>query len=395
LGAVFAAAMGEIDYSVYVVGQSGVFKSEITALVNSFFGAGINRLTMPANWDDTANVLLSKLFTAKDGVLVIDDFTPNGNKKHDDELHAKAERVFRAAGNRTGRGRLQSDMTERLAKEPRAMLISSGEDLPRGMSLQARLLIVPIEKDMVTSAALTEMQQAAAQGKLAASLATFLSYLARDREKIKAQFDKDRIAYRDKLNQNHHGHARQTTTTAHLAASWRVWLKSATEEKAIDREKGNTLWRQIWRALAEAGHDQQSHQASLNPADHFVDLLRSALISGKANLQTVDGGLPKEIGNLCGWRDGKPNGECVGWVHDNILYLEMNTAYGVANAQGHRNGEGIAVGKKMLTSRLEERGLILGKQQGRGRKTRTPGNRRPAIAMPLNVIFPPHEGEGN
>ncbi|MCI0555789.1 MAG: hypothetical protein L0287_32995, partial [Anaerolineae bacterium] len=100
LGSVFAAAMGEIDYSIYVIGQSGVFKSEITGLVASFFGAGFNRLTMAANWDDTANVLLSKLFTAKDGVLVIDDFAPNGNKRHDEDLHAKAERIFRAAGNR-------------------------------------------------------------------------------------------------------------------------------------------------------------------------------------------------------------------------------------------------------------------------------------------------------
>lgn len=395
LGAVFGAALGEIDYSVYIVGQSGCFKSEITGLAQAFFGSGFNRLTMPANWDDTANVLLSKLFTAKDAIAVVDDFAPNGNKKHDDDLHSKAERVFRAAGNRTGRGRLQSDMTERLAKEPRAMLISSGEDLPRGMSLQARLLIVPIEKGMVTSEALTKMQQAAAKGELAVSLATFLVYLARNKETIKTQFDKDRLSVREKLNQYHQGHARQTTTTAHLAASWRVWLKAAVEEKGIEKKEGETLWKQIYRTLAESGRNQQAQQASLHPADHFIELLRSAMTSGRANLQTTEGGQPPDIGHLCGWRDGKPNGECVGWIHDNVLYLEMNTAYGVANAQGHRNGEGIAVGKNTLTARLEEKELILGKQKGRGRKTRTPGNNMPAVAMPLNVIFPPEEKEGN
>jgi hypothetical protein len=395
LGAVFGAALGEIDYSVYIVGQSGCFKSEITGLAQAFFGSGFNRLTMAANWDDTANVLLSKLFTGKDAIVVVDDFAPNGNKKHDDDLHSKAERVFRAAGNRTGRGRLQSDMTERLAKEPRAMLISSGEDLPRGMSLQARLLIVPIEKGMVTSEALTKMQQAAAKGELAISLATFLMYLARNKEAIKAQFDKDRLSVREKLNQYHQGHARQTTTTAHLAASWRVWLKAAAEEKGIDKKESEILWKQIYRTLAESGRDQQAQQASLHPADHFIELLRSAMTSGRANLQTTEGGQPPNIGHLCGWRDGKPNGECVGWIHDNVLYLEMNTAYGVANAQGHRNGEGIAVGKNILTARLEEKEWILGKQKGRGRKTRTPGNGMPAVAMPLNLIFPPEEKEGN
>ena len=390
LGAVFGAAMGEIDYSVYVVGQSGCFKSEITGLTQAFFGAGFNRLTMPSNWDDTANVLLSKLFTAKDAIAVIDDFAPNGNKKHDDDLHAKAERVFRAAGNRTGRGRLQSDMTERLAKEPRAMLISSGEDLPRGMSLQARLLIIPIDKGMITSEALTKMQTAAAKGELAASLSTFLSRLASDRDKIKSQFDKDRLSFREKLNKAPQGHARQATTTAHLAASWRVWLKVAVDAKAISKDEGETFWKEIWRTLAQAGKDQQSQQASLHPADHFVHLLRSALVSGRANLQTIDGGQPSEIGHLCGWRDGKPGGECVGWVEEKILYLEMKSAYGVANAQGYRNGEGIAVSESTLVKRLDEKGLITVKDTGRGNKTRTPRTRIDAVAIPLSAIF---EGE--
>lgn len=387
LGSVIASVMGDVDYSIYVTGQSGCFKSEITGIVMSFFGSGFNRLTMPANWDDTANVLLSKSFTAKDAVYVVDDFAPNGQKRHDEDLHAKAERVFRAAGNRTGRGRLQSDLTERVAKEPRCLLVSSGEDLPRGMSLQARLLIVPIEKGEITSAALTTMQQAASTGKFAISLATFLSYLASNYEKTKLSFNKDRIRYRDKLSQKSEGHARQATTIAHLAAAWRVWLMAADDQKAISKETAQELWKQIWKALAVAGSEQKDHQGSLHPVDHFIDLLRSSLISGRANLQTVEGGEPPDIGKLCGWRDGKPSGECVGWIFEGILYLEFDTAYGVANAQGQRNGEGLAVTKRTMVKRLDERELVLLKEQNRGCKTRTPGNRVPAVAIPLNAIF--------
>lgn len=387
LGAVFGSTLGEIDYSVYVVGQSGCFKSEITGLIQSFFGPGFNRLTMPANWDDTANTLLVKLFTAKDAIIIIDDFAPNGQKRHDEELHAKAERVFRAAGNRTGRGRLQQDMSERLTKEPRGLSISSGEDLPRGMSLQARLHIVSIEKGQITSEALTKMQQAAAKGEFALSLATFLSHLARNRDKIKKQFDQDRLALREKLNKAPQGHARQATTTSHLGASWKTWLKAAVEDKAITKGEGETLWKQVWKTLSIAGQDQQEQQASLHPADHFIQLLRSALISGRANLQTLDGGQPSEIGHLCGWRDGRPNGECVGWIDAGILYLEMHSAYGVANAQGYRNGEGLAVSESIMVKRLDEKGLIAVKEKGRGNKTRTPRNRVDAVAIPLNAVF--------
>jgi len=387
LGAVFASTLGEIDYSVYVVGQSGCFKSEITGLIQSFFGPGFNRLTMPANWDDTANTLLVKLFTAKDAIMVIDDFAPNGQKRHDEELHAKAERVGRAAGNRTGRGRLQQDMSERLTKEPRGLAISSGEDLPRGMSLQARLHIVSIDKGMITSEALTKMQQSAAKGELAFSLATFLSHLAGNRDKTKTQFDKERLTLREKLNNAPQGHARQATTIAHLGASWKVWLWAAVDAKAISKKEGETLWKEIWKSLSIAGQDQQAQQASLHPADHFIQLLRSALTSGRANLQTIDGDQPSEIGHLCGWRDGRPNGECVGWVENNILYLEMKSAYGIANAQGHRNGEGIAVSESILVKRLDEKGMIAAKDKGRGNKTRTPRTRLDAVAIPLSAIF--------
>jgi len=147
------------------------------------------------------------------------------------------------------------------------------------------------------------------------------------------------------------------------------------------------LWKQIWKILAEAGSDQKTHQGSPHPVDHFLDLLRSSLISGRANLQTIEGDQPPDIGKLCGWRDAKPSGECVGWIDKDVLYLEIDTAYGVANAQGHRNGEGIAVTSRVLVKRLDERELIILKDEGRGNRTRTPGTRIPAVAIPLNAIF--------
>lgn len=387
LGAVWAALLGDPDYSVYVTGQSGCFKSEMTGIAQSFFGAGFNRLTMPANWDDTANAIGAKSFTAKDAILCIDDFAPNGQKRHDEELHAKAERVFRAAGNRAGKGRLQSDMTERVSKEPRGMLISSGEDLPRGMSLQARLLIVPIEKGEIKPDALTIEQRKAAAGEFAQSTSVFVSYLASRYMAVKNRFADDRISFRDQLAAQLKGHSRQPTTTAHLAAAWRAWLVAAHEEKAISTKDAAALWKQIWALLTASGHDQKELQGSVHPVDAFINLLRSVLVSGRANLQTIDGDEPQQIGKLCGWRNGQPAGNCVGWIDEGTLYLEIDSAYGAANEQGYRLGEGIAVTKSTLVKRLDERGLILFKEPGRGYKTRVPKHQTPAIAIPLSEVF--------
>lgn len=387
LGSVWAAILGDPDYSVYVTGQSGCFKSELTGLAMSFFGQGFNRLTMPANWDDTANVLGSKSFTSKDAILCIDDFAPNGQKRHDEELHAKAERVFRAAGNRAGKGRLQSDMTERVSKEPRGMLISSGEDLPRGMSLQARLLIVPIEKGEIKPDALTIEQRKAAAGEFARATSTFLSYMASRYQKIKDTFAANRITFRDQLATQLKGHSRQPTTTAHLAAAWHAWLAAATDEKALTTKEAAALWAEIWKLLTHSGDEQKELQGSVHPVDHFLTLLQSVLISGRAHLQTTDGDEPNEIGKLCGWRNGQPNGNCLGWIEDDVLYLAMDAAYAAANEQGHRNGEGLAVTKSTMTKRLDERGLICLRDEGRGRTIRVPKLRISAIAIPLTAVF--------
>lgn len=387
LGAVWASLLGDPDYSVYVTGQSGCFKSELTGIAQSFFGAGFNRLTMPANWDDTANAIGAKSFTAKDAILCIDDFAPNGQKRHDEELHAKAERVFRAAGNRAGKGRLQSDMTERVSKEPRGMLISSGEDLPRGMSLQARLLIVPIEKGEIKPDALTIEQRKAAAGEFAQSTSVFVSYLASRYMAVKNRFADDRISFRDQLAAQLKGHSRQPTTTAHLAAAWRAWLVAAHEEKAISTKEAAALWADIWKLLTHSGDEQKELQGSVHPVDHFLTLLQSVLISGRAHLQTTDGDEPEEIGKLCGWRNGQPNGNCLGWIEDDVLYLAMDAAYAAANEQGHRNGEGLAVTKATMGKRLDERGLICLRDEGRGRTIRVPKLRISAIAIPLTAVF--------
>ena len=387
LGAVFASVLGDPDYSVFVTGQSGCFKSELTGLAMAFFGSGFNRLTMPANWDATANSLQMLAFQTKDALLVIDDFAPIGQKRHDDDLHNKAERVFRAAGNRAGKGRLNADTRQREVKEPRGLILASGEDTPKGFSVQNRLLIVPIDKGEIGTDELTKLQMAAREGKFAISLSTFISYFARNYDSVKSTFETDRLKFRDWFHKSLSGHARQPTTMAHIAAAWRAWVSAAFAEKAISKEQAQALLKEIQKTLAQSGEEQKEQQGTLHPAEHFFELLRSALTSGSANLQTIEGDEPPEIGKLCGWRNGQPNGRCVGWVDDEITYLEPKTAYLAAHSQGFQTGEGLAVSQNTLWKRLDERGMIAIKAPGRGNKVRTPRSQIPAIAVRTDEIF--------
>src|SRR5206468_980390 len=99
---------GDSDFSLHLAGATGAFKSELAALAQQHFGAGMNRLNLPGTWSSTSNSLEVITFHVRDALIVIDDFAPQGSATDVSRYHAAADRVFRAAGNHSGRGRLDS-----------------------------------------------------------------------------------------------------------------------------------------------------------------------------------------------------------------------------------------------------------------------------------------------
>ncbi|MGE5610447.1 MAG: DUF927 domain-containing protein [Bacillota bacterium] len=72
------AALGCCDFGLHVSGPSGVFKSELASLIQRFFGSRSDARHLRASWSSTDNALEALLFWAKDTLLVVDDFAPNG-----------------------------------------------------------------------------------------------------------------------------------------------------------------------------------------------------------------------------------------------------------------------------------------------------------------------------
>ncbi len=169
LGAIYRAPLGEpspVDFALHLTGPTGAFKTELAALAQAHFGAAFNGRRLPASWADTANMLEKKAFLAKDAVLVVDDFAPTGTTTDVQRLHREADRLFRAAGNRAGRARMRADGGSRPTYYPRGLLISTGEDIPSGQSLRARLLVLELTPGEIPADALSAAQADAADGRL-------------------------------------------------------------------------------------------------------------------------------------------------------------------------------------------------------------------------------------
>ncbi len=69
LAAVFRAPLGACDCSLFLCGPTGVGKSELSAIAQQHYGAGMTRDHLPGSWSATANSLEGQAFILKDSVL--------------------------------------------------------------------------------------------------------------------------------------------------------------------------------------------------------------------------------------------------------------------------------------------------------------------------------------
>jgi hypothetical protein len=361
LGAVWASVLTGADFSLYLAGKTGGGKSVLAALALNFFGAAFTYESLPASWSSTGNSLESLAHVAKDCVLVVDDFCPHGSAADQARLQAAADRIFRAQGNHSGRLRCRTDGTVRAVKPPRGLIISTGEDIPHGQSLRARTLIREVVRDQLDWTAITAAQQTAGQGVYARAMAAFLRWLATgDRiAEIQAKANDDLARWRNEwVARGLSGHKRNATTLAQLARGWHCWLRFAREVGAISEDESKEYWRRVWTALAAAGAAQDQYQSSENPATRFVELIQAALTSGKAHLAAMDGGKPEaDQAQAYGWRDGEPQGDRIGWLDGDNVYLQPDAAFSMAQRLAS-GGEGLSVSSQTLWKRLNEAGLL-------------------------------------
>ena len=247
LAGIYRAVLGSCDFSLHVCGPTGVFKSELAALVQQHFGAGMDRLHLPASWSSTGNALESVAFSAKDALLVVDDFAPNGNSADVARYHREADRLLRAQGNSAGRQRLSSDATLRQAKPPRGLILSTGEDIPRGQSLGARMLNLEFSKGDVDAARLTLCQRDAAEGLYAEAMAGFLKWLASRFQNVRDGLHKEVAAQREQAL-TATAHARTPEIVANLFIGMKYFLAFAEEIGVINAEVKGERLRQAWQA---------------------------------------------------------------------------------------------------------------------------------------------------
>jgi len=227
--------------------------------------------------------------------MVLDDFAPTGSLYDVQRWHKKANRVLRAKGNASGRLRMRPDTTLRPEKPPRALILSTGEDVPRGQSLRARMLVLELSPGDLDWKKLTQCQRDGADGLHARAMSGFLRWLSTRYEEIRTSLKDERAALREWAILSAQ-HKRTPGIAADLALGLRYFLLFAHDAGALTSEEAERLWLRGWTALGEAAAVQGQHQAAGEPTRRFSELLSASIASGRAHVADPEGDEPEEPG---------------------------------------------------------------------------------------------------
>jgi hypothetical protein len=366
LAAVYRAPFGRTDFSMFLCGKTGVFKSALAAVCQQHFGPAMDAAHLPAHFASTANALEVLAFHGKDALLVVDDFAPTG-RHGDDGLENVAERLFRAVGNQQGRSRMFGNGRLQQARPPRALLLATGEKVPQGHSIRARLVIVEVALGEVDRAVLSECQRYAEDGHLAGAMGAFLSWIAGRYDELQQRLQARSREIRGQ-GLGRAVHARLPAALADLQSGFELWLEFALETGAIGTTERTELEQRCERAFQELVLLQTRYHQAADPARRFVSLLKAALACGKAHVADRRGALP-ESPAAWGWRreptgqEWIPQGARIGWVTGNDLFLDPTASYQIAQAVA--GTERLQISQQALHHRLQQRGLLASVDRGR------------------------------
>ena len=363
--AIYRAVLGNCDYSVHLCGSTGEAKSTLAALALSHFGKRFNDTSLPASWSSTANAIEMLAFVLKDCVMVVDDFKPAGSRMQQQALYSAAERLLRAQGNKSGRQRLRADSTLRSTKPPRGLIVSTGEDLPLGQSIRARCQIIEIARGDVWrhKEMLTYCQRQAACGLYEKAMFGYIRWVAAHYERIQKEQETTIHEIRTQVA-NISCHKRTPGIIASQFLGMKYFVEFALSVNAITQDTAERLLGQCWSVLVTTGMRQSEVQEAEDPALRFIELVSSAISSGRAHIAATDGTEPSSP-EAFGWRSVKvglnsewrPLGDRIGWTDGYYIYLDPDASLKIALIADSQNT--LAITPRTLKARLVEKGLVI------------------------------------
>ena len=401
--AVWRAPLGRANFCVHIAGSSGSGKSLLARLLTAHWWPDVvDAERLPAAWHSTPNSVEALGFEAADALMVIDDFKPEGSQVDVARAHTNAARLIRGAGNQSGRQRMNADGTLRPTKWLRCLALSTGEEVPRGESINARMLVLEHHRMADRPELIEDLQYRASSGAFARAMASYVQWLARDLAGHREDHAARVLALRQSLSSSsNHLHRRTPRTLAELQAGFERFLRFAVECGAFPQDNADAQADWCWQQLLRAGAEQAMSQHDADPVARFVAAVQSILSVGRGHIQDNLGEHAPTNAAAWGWRwdygldQYVPSGPRLGWLHNGEVLLEAMAVYNAVSDELKRQGTSLGLGSTQLGKRLLESGILLSVDAGRTTKRVTLGGARPRVyPVAIETIQPQGDSNG-
>jgi hypothetical protein len=279
---------------------------------------------------------------------------------------AKAERIIRSVGNQAPRGRLNQKLEQVPEHPPRGMLVTTGEDVPRGFSGLARILEIEVAPGDIDRDRLTDMQALGQSGLLARGTGELVKWLAPDLDaRLKAFRERADAILKDLLKAST-AHLRIPFAVAELQAAEELSFECAADLGVISDEECAQFSEDASTAFRKVVLSSAVDSADLGPAAQFLNLLATVLASGRGHLICRDG-TPPSNPQVCGWRPVKadlaPCGDRLGVVDGGDAYVKLDAALAAVRRLAHEAGKPFEISERTLAKRLHEGGKLVAIQR--------------------------------
>lgn len=277
----------------------------------------------------------------------------------------------------------------------------TGEDIPNGKSLRARMMTIEVREGDIDGRQLKICQRAGKEGLLATFLATWIQWLAPQRDQVLVELAACQESWKDSPGPDGM-HRRTYMAKRELGFAFSKFMDFLRDEQLANQSQMLLLENNSGFSLEEVAFGQQQHVADVDVIEQFVSLLSAAFVARLIHLEDCNvPGPPEQDPRLWGFtlrivrgEDNKeievwtPNGRRVGWVDDDYVYFDPVLMYGVLKKISLEAGKSFPFTEHILRKRLVERGFAIpdvGRQKNLQRIT-VDGERREVLKIDITKL---------
>jgi hypothetical protein len=403
LAAPVTAVLGHGDFSGFLHGPSGTFKSTIASVVASFHGRGFSERRAMGTFNSSPNALALLIGCMPDSCPVLDDFVRELSR----ELDRAENLIVQGIGNNTSRQRMNGSGGLQETSQMRSITLFTGEDRPERLSLLARMVYLHMRRGDVSPDDLARVTESRDKGHYNMILSEYLRWVVNRKPRIDRMWSRLQNRARRTLKdhkdapKNAEQFSRLIDNYGSLLIGLAFFRKYLVESGIKSRSEVQRDEKYVFDHLTRVFHKQVDEMTEVTQDVVILKMLNTSLLAGDAYLTTREGEMPgADIRGNLGWkndRDGnhRAGRTHIGYINDDasIIHLLPEKAAQLLNRVVRESNINMRFTPRSIGKVLRKYLVIEGARQSRKSRFSVAGKSIETYALPMDVVFEKHNGE--